>query len=237
MYKNEEVIKQREFYEKNACYYDDACVFDYHDEHFIGVALLSGLIRHFDIRSVLDVGCGTGRAILYLKEKHPELKIHGVEPVQSLRELSVQKGLDPTEVSEGDACKLAFADSSFDCVMAFGVLHHIPNPCLAIREIKRVSRRAIFISDHNVYGMGGVASKSIKQIFRDLGLKGLLKFLLTRGKGYHDTDWDGVFYPFSIVDYFEELKFKLGKNFSFSTKGGSVNLYRQASHIAFFSIK
>ena len=230
------VFKGREFYARTAGLYDAACSFDFNDEHFIGVAALSGLMQHYGIRSLLDVGCGTGRAILYIKDRHPDLVLHGVEPVAALRELAIQKGLLPSEISEGDACKLAFPDSSFDCVSAFGVLHHIPNPAHAIREMKRVAKRAIFISDHNLYGMGSLTTKTIKQMFRDFGLKGVLKIILTRGKGYHDTNWDGIFYPFSIVDYFDAIKFEQGQTFTFSTKGCAVNLYREASHIGVFTI-
>jgi len=243
-FKNQDVIgnkdsvfKGREFYARTAAHYDAACSFDFYDEHFIGSATLCGLIKHYGIRSLLDVGCGTGRAILYIKHRYPDLVLHGVEPVGALRDLAIQKGLLSSEISEGDACQLAFPDASFDCVSAFGVLHHIPNPIEAIREMKRVAKKAIFISDHNVYGMGSAVSKSIKQMFRDCGLKGVLKFILTRGKGYHDTNWDGIFYPFSVVDYLSEIKFEQGQTFTFSTKGCAVNLYREASHIGVFSIK
>jgi ubiquinone/menaquinone biosynthesis C-methylase UbiE len=232
-----EIQKQRDYYKQIACNYDAACVFNSNDEHFIGAAALSGLIQHYKLESLLDVGCGTGRSLLYLRKHHPIMQLKGVEPVVALREVAISKGLSEVEIADGDACKLDFPDCSFDCVTAFGVLHHIPNPAQAIQEMKRVARRAIFISDHNVYGMGSVATKSIKQMFRDFGLKGVLKLMLTRGKGYHDTNWDGIFYPFSIVDYFDAIKFEDGQTFTFSTKGCAINLYREASHLAVFSIK
>lgn len=234
---HEQIRKQRDYYNKTAGNYDATCAFDPDDEHFIGAATLSGLINHFGIRSVLDVGCGTGRAMLYLKQRHPDLELHGVEPVEALRLRAYEKGLAPSQVTEGDACQLKFADSSFDCVTAFGVLHHIPDPNKAIQEMKRVSRSAIFISDHNVYGMGSRTTKAIKQLFRDLRLKAVLRLMLTAGKGYHDTSWDGIFYPFSIADHLEEIKFRPGKSFTFSTKSGTLNLYRESSHIGVFSVR
>jgi ubiquinone/menaquinone biosynthesis C-methylase UbiE len=234
---NNEVKKQREYYKQTACDYDAACVFDSNDEHFIGAAALSGFIKHYNINSLLDVGCGTGRSLMYLRERHPELQLKGVEPVAALREIAVCKGLLEYDLQDGDACSLDFPDSSIDCVTAFGVLHHIPNPAQAIREMKRVARKAIFISDHNVYGMGSFLTKAIKQGFRDLGLRKMLNLILTRGKGYHDTNWDGVFYPFSLLDHMELIKNGMKQTFTISTKGPAINFYREASHVAVFAIK
>jgi hypothetical protein len=103
--------------------------------------------------------------------------------------------------------------------------------------MKRVARKAIFISDHNVYGMGSLLTKAIKQGFRDFGLRKMLNLILTRGKGYHDTNWDGVFYPFSLLDHMELIKNGMKQTFTISTKGPAINLYREASHVAVFAIK
>lgn len=232
-----EVEKQRDYYKQVADNYDATCAFDQNDEHFIGLALLSGLIKHYEFSSLLDVGCGTGRSLFYLAERHVNLNLKGIEPVEALREVARSKGLPDEMLQTGDACKLDYPDGSFDCVTAFGVLHHIPDPALAIREMKRVARRAVFISDHNVYGMGNWYTKAAKQGLRDLGLRPVLNFLLTKGKGYHDTNWDGIFYPFSLLDHLSLIRREMEQVFTFSTKGSAVDLYRQASHVAVLGVK
>ncbi|NDV62948.1 class I SAM-dependent methyltransferase [Puniceicoccales bacterium CK1056] len=232
-----EVDEQRQYYKDTAGSYDDACVADPNDEHFIASALLSGIFRHYNIKSVLDVGCGTGRSINYLEQRHPEMTFMGVEPVKELRDVAIGKGLKESQLAEGDACNLDYEDGAFDCVMMFGVLHHIPDPEPAIREALRVSRKLVFISDHNVYGMGSPLTKRVKQCFRDLHLRWLLKLLLTGGKGYHSTNWDGIFYPFSLVDYFPLIRAKVAATYTFSTKTAAVNLYRDASHLAILGVK
>jgi ubiquinone/menaquinone biosynthesis C-methylase UbiE len=235
--KNKEIQKQRDYYSKTAQCYDLSCAFDINDEHYIAGALLSGLISHYSLRSVLDVGCGTGRCMKYLKDKNPSLIAKGVEPVKELREIALEKGLDDSDICSGDACALDYPDDSFDCVSAFGVLHHIPDPMKAIKEMKRVSRRGIFISDHNIYGMGSCFTKGIKQAFRLVKCRWILKLLMTRGKGYHDTSWDGIFYPFSLVDYLKEITEGYPQSFTFSTKSPGINILNQSSHLAVFSIK
>ena len=232
-----EVDAQRQYYRETAGSYDEACVADPNDEHFIASALLSGIFRHYPVRTVLDVGCGTGRAIGYLEKRHPQMEFSGIEPVKELRDVAVKKGLRPEQLADGDACKLDYADNSVDCVMMFGVLHHIPDPEPAVREAVRVARKLVFISDHNVYGMGSGLTKRVKQTLRDLHLRWLLKLILTGGKGYHSTNWDGIFYPFSLVDYFPLIERSVSSTYTFSTKTSAVNLYREASHLAILGVK
>lgn len=213
------------------------CAHDQYDEHYVASAVLCGLIDLYRIKSVLDIGCGTGRSLSYLKQNKSHLDLHGIEPVQALREECYSKGFTNEQVTAGDACDLRFRDGHFDCVSMFGVLHHIPNPDLAIQEAFRVASRMVVISDHNIYGMGSAGTRFIKQAFRALRLRKVLSLLMTKGKGYHDTDWDGIFYPFSICDYFHVIKEQSSKTFTFSTKTPALNLLRNASHIAIVGIK
>lgn len=60
---------------------------------------------------------------------------------------------------------------------------------------------------------------------------------MTHGKGFHDTDWDGIFYPFSLLDHFDRMKRQSSRLYSLSTKSPAVNLLRNASHVALIGIK
>lgn len=228
--------KQRNYYARVANIYNDAFAFDPEDEHFMACALLTGLASHYQLRTLLDVGCGTGRAIGYLSKSSPSLEILGVEPVKEMRDAAVVAGIPAAQILAGDATALPFSDDQFDCCTAFGVLHHVPNPQRAIREMFRVSGKAVFISDHNIYGMGSPVTRGLKQLFRDLQARWLLRLLLTGGKGYHDTDWDGVFYPFSLVDHLDLIRSLARKTYIYSTRNPSLNIYRQTSHLAVLAL-
>jgi ubiquinone/menaquinone biosynthesis C-methylase UbiE len=227
---------QQKYYAKVASKYNSAFAFDPEDEHYIACAILTGLIQHYQIDSLLDVGCGTGRAISYLSKSLPSLQILGVEPVAEMRQAAIEAGIPSSLVHPGDATALPFRDQEFDCCSAFGVLHHVVDPKRAIREMFRVSRKAIFISDHNVYGMGSLFTRSLKQSFRDLHARWLLRLLLTGGKGFHDTDWDGIFYPFSLIDHLELIRSLSTKIHLFPTRRPGLNIYRQTSHLAVLAI-
>jgi ubiquinone/menaquinone biosynthesis C-methylase UbiE len=101
--------------------------------------------------------------ITYVKKAKPDVMVMGVEPVQELREVAYAKGISPAELTDGDALDLRFGDGAFDLVCAFGVLHHIRTPEIAIGEMLRVAKKAIFLSDANNFGQGSWPARSIKQ--------------------------------------------------------------------------
>ena len=95
----------------------------------------------------------------------------------------------------------------------------------------------VFLSGHNIYGMGTRRTKMVAQALRNLGLVRLLRFAMTKGKGYQDTTWDGVFYPFPLVEHVPMVRGRVGKLDAISTKTPAVNHYRGTSHLAVIGVK
>src|ERR1035437_338899 len=127
MKSNNEIELQRDYYARTASVYEELHVQD-GDEHFFALSWLAALIGHYKITSVLDVGSGTGRGLIYLKKMFPELKVVGIEPSQELRKIGYEKGLTQLELIDGDALNIALGNDSFDLVCEFGVLHHVKKP-------------------------------------------------------------------------------------------------------------
>ena len=82
---------QQAYYEKTAACYDAMHVAN-RDEHYISLSYISAFIKHLSVKSVLDVGCGTGRGIEYIFSLHPDVSIIGCEPVQALLDIAKEKG-------------------------------------------------------------------------------------------------------------------------------------------------
>lgn len=223
--------KSQAYYTNTASCYDSTQLHT-QDEHYNALMFLRGVIAEKQYSSLLDVGSGTGRALHYLSDACPTLHAVGVEPVEALRQVALSKGIAPAQLVAGDGYHLPFENDSFDCVTAFGVLHHTEHPAQVISEMQRVARKAVFISDHNIYGWGSSTSRTVKQIARKLLGFRALKFLLTRGLGYHDSTHDGIYYPFSLFDHLTQVKKFSNQIFIISTKGKPINLYSQASHLA-----
>jgi ubiquinone/menaquinone biosynthesis C-methylase UbiE len=69
--------------------------------------------------SVLDIGCGNGKNMLY----RADLNMIGLEYSQPLVEICHSRNLN---VIQGDARCLPFKDNTFDAAIMIAVIHHIP---------------------------------------------------------------------------------------------------------------
>jgi len=113
----------------------------YHEhtlEQMIGLADLSG--------HVLDNGCGNGVFLEHLVRRGwrgkrcvgTDISMGMLRHAQRrLADLDHPPGF---ALAQADACRLPFADDSFDVVFARGLLHHLPSPADGAREMARVLR-------------------------------------------------------------------------------------------------
>jgi ubiquinone/menaquinone biosynthesis C-methylase UbiE len=234
--KQQEIEIQHNYYARTAGRYDEMHV-NKKDEHFFALAFMLAAIDYLEVRSILDIGSGTGRVVRYIKEKRPEMQIVGVEPVRELREVGYSHGLSENELIKGDATKLKFDDGQFDMVCEFGVLHHIKHSEKAVAEMLRVAKKAIFISDSNNFGQGRPFVRTAKQALNALGLWKFTDFIKTRGKGYTVSEGDGLAYSYSVFNNYKSIKAQCSSIHMFNTKDGGGNFYRTASHVALLGIK
>jgi SAM-dependent methyltransferase len=180
------------------------------DEHSVSLSYVSAFLQRLGAGSVLDVGCGTGRALEYLKRANPEVSGYGLEPVGELLDVAVSKGIECNRLIRGSVLELPFQDRSFDVVLECAVLHHVKDPAVAVEEMMRVARRAVFLSDTNIFGQGAKALRVLKLALYRMKLWRLVKLLQTGGKGYTLSDGDGVGYSYSV--YFQHDRFKKWAN-------------------------
>lgn len=232
-----ETAIQRAYYARTASQYDDLHQ-TADDEHNLALLLLSAAIEHLGVRSVLDIGSGTGRALLHLKRRHPDLRIVGVEPSPELRERGHAAGLTQEEIVDGDATHLDYANDSFDLACEFGTLHHIRDDETAAAEMTRVARLGVFLSDCNNFGMGGKIGRIAKHAIHSSGLWWLADLVKTRGKGYHLSEGDGLAYSYSVFDSLPILRRKFPTVHLMSTKPATSSyLFNGASHVAVLALR
>ncbi len=155
---------QRAYYAATAERYEADHMHD-GDEHDLALRHIAFYLEWISARSVLDTGCGTGRALRFLREALPNASVRGNDPSPELLAIAVRDHGVPAEVL--DCCssdRLPYEDSSFDAVVATGVLHHVADPGKVVAEMLRVARLAVFISDSNIYGQGGRISSLVKRL-------------------------------------------------------------------------
>jgi ubiquinone/menaquinone biosynthesis C-methylase UbiE len=226
--------QQRAYYERTATNYDGMHLLEM--EHEFALSQLLGLLSCFPFKSLLDVGAGTGRVMRHTRNKIPGVKIAGVEPVEELRKIGYSKGITHEELTDGNALGLDFEDNSWDIVCAFGILHHIPNPERAIREMCRVAKHGVFFSDLNNYGCGSLPQRVLAKSLRRLGLWRL--FQLVKNGGSHEkySESDGIHYSYSLLDSLPVIREKFSQLHITNTKGDPPSSpFSLCSHLSVFA--
>jgi len=226
---------QKNYYSETATNYDEMHLNE-RDEHYFALRFLDAAIDIYNINSILDIGAGTGRVAIYLKQKYPSIRVISVEPVKELRKVGHSKGLSEIELVDGDATRLKYKDNEFDLVCEFGVLHHIERPELAVQEMLRVGKIGIFISDSNNFGQGSAASRKLKQLINCVGLWKVFDFFKTKGKGYSISEEDGLYYSYSVFNQYDLISHKCNTHI-LNTVPGGVNPYKTSSHVALLGLK
>ena len=235
--KSTEVEIQRNYYAKTAHQYNKIHLCDNDDEHKIALSFMIAALDYLEIKSILDIGSGTGRTIMYLKDKRPDIRFVGIEPVKELREIGYEQGISETELVAGDALNLQYEKNEFDLVCEFGVLHHIKTPAVVVSEMLRVASKAVFLSDSNNFGQGSLFARSAKQLINLFGLWRVADFIKTKGKGYIISEGDGLGYSYSVFDNYKQIRKQCKNVHILNTKDGQINPYKTASHVALLGIK
>jgi len=125
-------------------------------------SLLNFLFTHLNGKKILDVGCGEGKYMELLQKQGFELVGIDISKIQV--EKCKSKGLNAIihDLHE----KLPFEDNEFDDVIAFGVIEHLFNHHVFLKELKRVTRPdgKIFLSTPNK--LTGSRTKTEDEKFR-----------------------------------------------------------------------
>jgi SAM-dependent methyltransferase len=106
--------------------------------------VVSFFVKKDDIKTILDLGCGTGRFSEALAV-HFDAEVIGIDPSKKMLKQAEAKRRD-TRVGyqHGNAEAIPLPDNSVDLVFMSMVFHHFDNRVLAARECARVLRdRAI----------------------------------------------------------------------------------------------
>ena len=96
---------------------------------------------------LLDLGCGTGAALVPIAAMHPEAEVVGLDLSEASLEIAGQNGanLQNLTLLQGDLLDeasvealLALAPGGFDVIWCSGVLHHLSDPDRGLSHLRRL---------------------------------------------------------------------------------------------------
>lgn len=229
--------KLSQYYDETAGGYDALHGEDTNPEHTR--AMEQGWPLLGKVSSVLDVGSGTGRSLLWLHNRDSQLKLFGIEPSQGLLEIA-KKNLPVADFRQGFGEQLPYDTNSIDVVIAAAIMHHADSPGKIISEMFRVARKGVLISDHNNYAFGGAMARRIRMGLKMAGLLEAATFVKQGFKKQGYSRDDGWWYPYSLFDNYSQIAELSHRLVIFPTRrpsAGMGNLLFAQSHFAIVALK
>ncbi|MFF1907070.1 class I SAM-dependent methyltransferase [Kitasatospora sp. NPDC058218] len=144
--------------------------------------------------SVLDAGCGTGRALPLLRAAvGPDGRVFGADITPEMLHEADARHPGTASLLLADCARLPLPDAALDAVFAAGLISHLPGPALALRELARVTRPGGVLTLFHPVGRAALAARHGRELTPDdLRAEPNLRPLLTatgwRPAGYTDTD-------------------------------------------------
>ncbi|MGA3085603.1 MAG: class I SAM-dependent methyltransferase [Thermodesulfobacteriota bacterium] len=160
-------------------------------------------ISHIVIKpdaTILDIGCGGGKAVQEFARSCPNGKVYGIDYSEDMVQLSkkvnetlIKKGL--VEIKYGAVSSLPFADNMFDLVTAFEAYYFWPNLTDDLKEIKRVLKpEGTLLLVNEVYNDDQFEKRNTRWVnLSDMRIHtpNEYKDFLTKA-GYHSVEIDNI---------------------------------------------
>lgn len=90
------------------------------------------------LRTILDIGCGTGALLRMIQDKRNDARLFGVDLSEQMIRVAKAKLGERADLKVSDSETLPFPNEAFDLVMCTFSFHHYPNPGAVLQEMRRV---------------------------------------------------------------------------------------------------
>ncbi|MEV0532929.1 methyltransferase domain-containing protein [Kitasatospora sp. NPDC050463] len=144
--------------------------------------------------SVLDAGCGTGRALPLLRAAvGPDGRVFGADITPEMLHEADARHPGTASLLLADCARLPLPDATLDAVFAAGLISHLPGPARALRELARATRPGGALALFHPVGRAALAARHGRELTPDdlraePNLRPLLAANGWRLDSYSDTD-------------------------------------------------
>jgi SAM-dependent methyltransferase len=150
---------------------------------------------------VIDVGCGTGRALPVLRQAvgpHGTVIAVDLTP-EMLRHARIKGRAAHATLILADARHLPFASASADAVFAAGLVMHLPDPEAGLRQLARITRTGGLLILFHPSGRAALAARHGRMPEPDEPLAAAPLQRLTQNTGWRLTIYDDAEYRFLAI--------------------------------------
>ncbi len=134
---------------------DEASSYDAMDHSAVNSAFVADLLAGGSVgETVLDLGTGTAQIPIVLCTAESNCRILALDAAISMLEIARQNVMasgfaDRIQLEHADAKGIKWNDAPFDCVISNSLMHHLPDPQVAITELLRVLKEGgrVFVRD------------------------------------------------------------------------------------------
>lgn len=138
-----------------------------------------------DDDNVLDLGCGNGRFLELIGDKN--IQYTGIDSSESFIKQARETYGHMGEFTHGNALSLPYKDASFDTIVSFGVLHHVPS---------RKYRKQFLSEAYRVMREDGTLILTVWNIWNERLTPVIKEHAVKKLLGKSKLDFKDVFLPF-----------------------------------------
>lgn len=106
--------------------------------------LLKKLLSDSNYSTILDIGCGNGENLIYLKRYFPHAKLTGIDI--SCKAFETSKDIFADIRFRGLDITTGFIKDQYDLIICFDVLEHIENDLIALENMYRMANKHLIVS-------------------------------------------------------------------------------------------